>query len=141
MSSLSEFEILFTFIGTDKIVKGHILRFKAPQTYEALFDKTREKGYYTVRSRANLGRIKSYWMLLVDLKRSGEKNEYRDYTVGDIVYCPRQDAIYLLYDSAPISLPVYYLGKIIEGIEFLPNMRNGTMVKIEFREISSSLSS
>ena len=79
MSSQSEFEIVFTFIGTDKIVKGDILRFQAPQTFEALRDKTRDKGYYTVRSRANIGRTKSYWMLLVELKKSGEKKEYKEY--------------------------------------------------------------
>ncbi|UYP47960.1 hypothetical protein NEF87_004245 [Candidatus Lokiarchaeum ossiferum] len=135
MSSQSKFEIIFTFVGTDSVVIGEIIRFQAPQTFEALQDKTREKGFYTVRSRANIGRVKSYWMVLVDLQRGGEKNEYKESQIGDIVYCPRQDAIYLIYDTPTLTLPVYYLGKIKSGIESLPNMRNGTMVKITFKEI------
>lgn len=135
MSSQSEFEMIFTFVGTDSVVIGDIIRFQAPQTFEALRDKTREKGFFTVRSRANIGREKSYWMLLVDLKRGGEKNEYKDCQIGDIVYCPRQDAIYLIYDTPNLTLPVYYLGKITSGIEAFQTMRNGTMVKIEFKEI------
>ncbi len=135
MSSQSEFEMIFTFVGTEKVVTGEIIRFKAPQTFEALFDKTRENGFYTVRSRANIGREKSYWMVLVDLKRGGEKKEYKEAQIGDIVHCPRQDAIYLIYDTPKLTLPVYYLGKITSGIDALPTMRNGTMVKIEFKEI------
>ncbi len=134
MSSQSEYELIFSFIGTPNIVKGELLRFQAPQTFEVLFDKTREKGAFTVRGRANIGMPKTYWILLVEIKKNGEKKEYKDYKAGDIVYCPRQDALFLLYDASKISFPVYYIGKITENIEGLKTLRNGTMCKIEIKE-------
>ncbi|MHA1746674.1 MAG: hypothetical protein ACTSWW_11790 [Promethearchaeota archaeon] len=142
MSSQSEWEISFSFVGTGKVIKGHILRWQAPQTFETLQDKireAREEGkYFTVRSRANIGRVKNYWMLLVDLKRGREKSEYKTAKIGDIVYCPRQDALYLIFDTPTINLPVFYIGEITEGIEALSDMRNGTMVKIEVKDISKN---
>ena len=140
--SESEWQISFSFVGTGKMVKGRILRQQAPQTFETLRDKTREAReegkYFTVRSRANIGRVKNYWMVLVGLKRGREKSEYKTPKIGDIVYCPRQDALYLIFDTPTINLPVYYIGEIIEGLEFLADMRNGTMVKIELLDISKN---
>ncbi|WP_457559335.1 hypothetical protein [Candidatus Harpocratesius sp.] len=131
--SQSELEITLTFIGTPYVLKGKLIRFHAPLTIQALMDKTLEKGSFTCRSRGNIGLPKAYWMLLVELKRGAEKHEYKDVKIGDIVYCPRQDAIYLIYDQPKISLPIYYLGELTEGIEFLKEMRNGTMVKIKIK--------
>ena len=132
--SQAELEIVFTFLGTDVVVKGNLLRMYSPMTIQKLFDKTYETGSFTCRSRGNLGRPKAYWMFLVELKRGAEKKEYKDSKVGDIVYCPRQDAIYVVYDVPNIALPVYYLGEITAGLEYLSTMRNGTMVKIEIHE-------
>jgi len=142
MSSESEWEILFSFVGTGKVVKGHILRLQAPQTFETLRDKMREareeKKNFTVRSRANIGRVKNYWMLFVDLKRGREKSELKTPKIGDIVYCPRQDALYLIFDTPTINLPVFYIGEITEGLDVLADMRNGTMVKIQLKDISTN---
>ena len=141
-SSESEWEISFSYVGTGKVIKGHILRWQAPQTFETLRDKireAREEGkHFTVRSRANIGRVKNYWMIFVELKRGGEKKEYKTPKIGDIVYCPRQDALYLVYDTPTINLPVFYIGEITEGLEALADMRNGTMVKIDLRDISTN---
>lgn len=126
-----ELEIIISFIGTPHILKGKLIRYHAPLTIQALADKTLEKGSFTCRTRGNIGMPKSYWMLLVDIKRGAEKHEYKDAKKGDIVYCPRQDAVYLIYDQPKISLPVYYLGEITEGIEALKTMKNGTMAKIQ----------
>lgn len=142
MSSESEWEISFSFVGTGKVVKGHILRMHAPQTFETLRDKmreAREEGKnFTVRSRANIGRVKNYWMLFVDLKRGREKSELKTPKIGDIVYCPRQDAFYLIFDTPTINLPVFYIGEITEGLDVFSDMRNGTMVKIELKDISKN---
>ena len=52
------------------------------------------------------------------------------------MYCPRQDALYLIYEDNPkISLPVYYMGEINNEIESLAELRNGVMAKIELTEI------
>ena len=134
--SEAKWEIKISFVGTENVVKGHILRYHSPLTFEALRDKTRETGFYTVRSRGNIGLPKTYWMLLVNLNRGAEKKEYTDYKKGDIVYCPRQDALYFIYDKNPkISLPVYYMGEICNGIELFTGLRNGIMAKIELTEI------
>ena len=77
-------------------------------------------------------------MILVDLKRGGEKGEYKAPKIGDLVYCPRQDALYIIFDTPTINLPVYYIGEITEGLEVLHDMRNGTMVKIELTDISTN---
>lgn len=129
--SQSEMEILFTFIGTEAVVKGKLIRIHSPMTVQKLYDKTYETGSFTCRSRGNIGLPKAYWMLLVELKRGAEKKEHKDVQIGDIVYCPRQDAIYIIYDNPKINLPVYYLGEVTEGLDYLKTMRNGTMVKIE----------
>ena len=134
--SESNWEIKITFVGTDKVVIGNIVRFYLPLTFEAFRDKTRDKGFYTVRSRGNIGSPKAYWMLLVNLQKGGEKKEYTDVKKGDILYCPRQDAIFLVYDENPrINLPVYYLGEIKKGYEHFSELRNGVMAKIELTEI------
>ena len=117
------------------MVKGEISRIHAPLTFETLFDKTRDTGSFTVRSRGNIGLPKAYWMLLINIHRGKEKKEYKDYKKGDIVYCPRQDAIYLVYDNAKIPLPVFLLGKITEGVDNISKLRNGVMAKIELHEI------
>ncbi|MHA1718913.1 MAG: hypothetical protein ACTSWX_02270 [Promethearchaeota archaeon] len=129
-------ELSLTFIGTGKVVKGEIQRNKCPQTFEAIRDKTREKGFFTVRSRGNIGSPKTYWMILVGIRKGGEKNQYKDLKTGDIVYCPRQDAIFLILNNPKINYPVYYLGKITEGIEVLSTLQNGVMTKIELKDIT-----
>ncbi|MHA1856143.1 MAG: hypothetical protein ACTSYY_08850 [Promethearchaeota archaeon] len=128
-------ELSLTFIGTGKVVKGEIQRNKCPQTFEAIRDKTREKGF-TVRSRGNIGSPKTYWMILVGIRKGGEKNQYKDLKTGDIVYCPRQDAIFLILNNPKINYPVYYIGKITEGIEVLSTLQNGVMTKIELKDIT-----
>jgi hypothetical protein len=131
--SQSNFQINFEFVGTNKIVTGEILRLQSPLTIETIIDKAP----FTVRSRGNLGRKKTFWMVLIDIKKGGEKSMHKKYEIGDIVYCPRQDALFLIYDDAPeIPFPVYFLGKITAGLEDLKTMRNGTMVKISFKDIS-----
>lgn len=129
-------ELSLTFIGTGKVVKGEIQRNKCPQTFEAIRDKTREKGFFTVRSRGNIGSPKTYWMILVGIRKGGEKNQYKDLKTGDIVYCPRQDAIFLILNNPKINYPVYYIGKITEGIEVLSTLQNGVMTKIELKDIT-----
>ena len=130
------FEISFSFIGTGKVVKGEIQRNQCPQTFEAIRDKTREKGFFTVRSRGNIGSKRTYWMALISLRRGGEKNQYKDMKNGDIVYCPRQDALFLILDNPKLNYPAYYIGKITEGIDYLSNLQNGVMCKIELKDIT-----
>ena len=55
---------------------------------------------------------------------------------GDIVYCPRQDALFLILDNPKINYPVFYIGKVTEGLEELSTLRNGVMCKIELKDIS-----
>ncbi len=134
--SESNWEMKISFLGTDQVVKGNILRLHAPLTFEALRDKTRDQGFYSVRSRGNIGLPKSYWMLLVNLERGGEKKEYFEFKKGDIVYCPRQDALFIIYEDNPkINLPVYYFGEVVEGLECFATMRRGLMAKIELSTI------
>jgi len=130
------FEISFSFIGTEKVVKGEIQRNKCPQTFEAIRDKTREKGFFTVRSRGNIGSKRTYWMVLINLRKGGEKDQYKNYKTGDIVYCPRQDALFLILDDPKINYPAFYIGKITEGLEELSSLQNGVMCKIELKDIS-----
>jgi len=121
-------------VGTNKQVVGTIVRLNAPLTFEKLVDTIRERGTFAVRSRGNIGLPKSYWMLLVGLQRGPEKHRHEHVRVGDILYCPRQDAIFIVYDEPKIDLPVYYLGEVTEGLEHLKEMRNGVMVNIKLRE-------
>jgi len=130
------FEISFSFIGTEKVVKGEIQRNKCPQTFEAIRDKTREKGFFTVRSRGNIGSKRTYWMVLINLRKGGEKDQYKNFQTGDIVYCPRQDALFLILDNPKINYPVYYIGKITDGIDDLSSLQNGVMCKIELKDIT-----
>jgi len=130
------FEISFSFIGTEKVVKGEIQRNKCPQTFEAIRDKTREKGFFTVRSRGNIGSKRTYWMVLINLRKGGEKNQYKNFQTGDIVYCPRQDALFLIIDNPKINYPAYYIGKITDGIDDLSSLQNGVMCKIELKDIT-----
>ncbi len=134
--SQTSFEIRFSFIGTGKTVKGEIQRNNCPQTFEAIKDKTREKGFYTVRSRGNIGSNRTYWMILIALRKGGEKDEYKNYKTGDIVYCPRQDALFLIIDNPKIQYPAYYIGKVTEGLEILSSLQNGVMCKIELKDIT-----
>ena len=130
------FEISFSFIGTEKVVKGEIQRNKCPQTFEAIRDKTREKGFFTVRSRGNIGSKRTYWMILINLRKGGEKDQYKNFQTGDIVYCPRQDALFLILDNPKINYPAFYIGKITEGIDVLASLQNGVMCKIELKDIT-----
>ncbi|MHA1510438.1 MAG: hypothetical protein ACTSRX_01815 [Promethearchaeota archaeon] len=130
------FEISFSFIGTEKVVKGEIQRNKCPQTFEAIRDKTREKGFFTVRSRGNIGSKRTYWMVLINLRKGGEKDQYKNFQTGDIVYCPRQDALFLILDNPKINYPAYYIGKITDGIDDLSSLQNGVMCKIELKDIT-----
>ena len=130
------FEISFSFIGTGKVVKGEIQRNKCPQTFEAIRDKTRDKGFFTVRSRGNIGSKRTYWMALIGLRKGGEKDRYKNIKNGDIVYCPRQDALFLILDNPKLNYPAFYIGKITEGIEALTSLQNGVMCKITLKDIS-----
>ena len=76
--SESKWEIKISFVGTENIVKGTILRFHSPLTFEALRDKTRDTGFYTVRSRGNIGLPKTYWILLVSINRGAEKRNIQN---------------------------------------------------------------
>ena len=134
--SQTSFEISFSFIGTGKTVKGEIQRNNCPQTFEAIRDKTREKGFYTVRSRGNIGSTRTYWMILIGLRKGGEKDEYKNYKTGDIVYCPRQDALFLIIDNPKIQYPSFYIGKVTEGLDLLSSLQNGVMCKIELKDIT-----
>jgi hypothetical protein len=135
--SQSAFEISFSVVGTSTIIKGEIVRLHSPFTIQTLLDNIQEKGSFTVRSRSNIGLPKSYLMLFVDLHRGSEKQEHTNIQIGDIVYCPRQDAIFVIYAKPKISLPVYYLGKITQGMDFLPSILNGSMISIKVREIAA----
>ena len=126
--SQSEIEIVMSFVGTDAVVKGNMLRLEAPLTIQKLMDKSP----FTVRSRGNIGSPKTFWMLLVDIKKGAERKDYKGAKPGDIVYCPRQDAVFVIYgDNPKINLPVFYLGQVSEGLESLGSLRNGTMVQIK----------
>ena len=116
-------------------MKGEMLRLVSPMTISRLID------YFQVTKlgRANIGRPKYYWVVLIELKRGIEKKPYKDYKIGDILYCPQQDAIYLYYGEGKISLPVTFIGRITEGIEMLPDMRNGTMTKVSISDISKNV--
>lgn len=125
--SQSEIEIVISFIGTDAVVKGTLLRLDAPFTIQKLMDKSP----FTVRSRGNIGSPKAFWMLFVDIKKGAERKEYKGAKQGDIVYCPLQDAIFVVYgEDAKLKLPVFYLGQVTEGLESFGTFRNGTMAKI-----------
>ena len=134
--SQTTWEIKFSFIGTGKTVKGEIQRNNCPQTFEAIKDKTRDKGFFTVRSRGNIGSQRTYWMILLGLRRGGEKDQYKNYKTGDIVYCPRQDALFLILDNPKINYPAFYIGKITDGIDELSSLQNGVMCKIELKDIT-----
>jgi len=134
--SQTTWEIRFSFIGTGKTVKGEIQRNNCPQTFEAIKDKTRDKGFFTVRSRGNIGSPRTYWMILIGLRRGGEKDQYKNYKTGDIVYCPRQDALFLILDNPKINYPAFYIGKITDGIDDLSSLQNGVMCKIELKDIT-----
>jgi len=134
--SQTTWEIKFSFIGTGKTVKGEIQRNNCPQTFEAIRDKTRDKGFFTVRSRGNIGSPRTYWMILLGLRRGGEKDQYKNYKTGDIVYCPRQDALFLILDNPKINYPAFYIGKITEGIDVLTSLQNGVMCKIELKDLT-----
>ena len=125
--SQSEIEIVMSFVGTGAVVKGRILRLDAPLTVQKLMDKSP----FTVRSRGNIGSPKTFWMLFVDIKKGAERKDYKDAKPGDILYCPRQDAVFVVYaDSPKINLPVCYIGQVTEGLESFPSLRNGTMVAL-----------
>ncbi len=134
--SQTTWEIKFSFIGTGKTVKGEIQRNNCPQTFEAIKDKTRDKGFFTVRSRGNIGSPRTYWMILLGLRRGGEKDQYKNYKTGDIVYCPRQDALFLILDNPKINYPAFYIGKITDGIDELSSLQNGVMCKIELKDLT-----
>src|SRR6056297_2624923 len=121
--SQSVLEIKMSFLGTEKILKGELRRIDAPLTIQKIIDKAP----FVARSRANIGRPKQYWMVLVDLKKGLEGEPYIESEEGDIVYCPRQDAIYIIYDGEPeFNYPVFQLGKVTEGLNSFEDMRNGT---------------
>ena len=131
--SQSKLEMKLTFLGTDIVIKGEIMRIYAPMTVQKLMDKAP----FVARTRGNVGREKAYWMVLVDIKKGAEGEEYLDYEVGEIIYCPRQDAVFIQYDEVKeYDYPVYYLGKVTEGLEKIPELRNGTNARIEFEDIT-----
>jgi len=66
-------------------------------------------------------------MILIGLRKGGEKDEYKKYKTGDIVYCPRQDALFLIIDNPKIQYPAFYIGKVTEGLEILSSLQNGVM--------------
>jgi hypothetical protein len=130
--SQSEIEITMSFVGTGAVVKGTLLRLDAPFTVQKLMDKSP----FTVRSRGNIGSPKTFWMFFVDIKKGAERNEYKGAKPGDIVYCPLQDALFVVFGENPkINLPVFYLGQVTEGLESFSSLRNGTMVKMQIKPL------
>ena len=134
--SQSVLEIKMSFLGTEKVLKGELRRIDAPLTIQKLIDKSP----FVARSRANIGRPKQYWMVLVDIKKGLEVDPYQDYEKGDILYCPRQDGIYIVFDGKPdFNYPVFRLGEVTEGLDSFDGMRNGTNAKIEIQDISEDV--
>ena len=129
--SEAELTITFTFIDPragNKTMVGHILRLNSPLIVQSIINKAP----FTVRSRGNLGKPKSYLMAIIEISRGPEKQAYKDVKPGDIVYCPRQDALFIFYDAEypKIPYPMYFIGNITKGLYILPTMRNGTMMRI-----------
>ena len=133
MSSESIYQIKIDFLGTEKIVEGEIERVKAPRLIQKLINKSP----FNAMAKKNFGNPKSYWMILTDIKRGMEAVEYKDYHKGDIVYCPRQDALFFIFeDNPPISLPVFFVGNITSGIEHLEELRRSMNTKLEMIDIT-----
>jgi len=129
--SQTELEISFDFVGTGKMAKGSILRYQSPLTVQKIIDACP----LTVRGRYNVGAKKEYLMLLINIKKGMEKDPYKDTTVGDIVYCPQQDALLLVFAPTKLTLPVRFIGKISEGLDFLSQIPLGTNVKIALKSL------
>ncbi len=132
--SQSKLELKLEFLGTEKVLKGELMRIDAPFTIQKLMDKSP----FVARTRGNIGREKNYWMVLVEIKKGAEGEEYVENEVGDIVYCPRQDAVFIIFDEgAEFNYPVYYLGEVTEGLEVLQDIRNGTNAKIHVNPLGA----
>lgn len=131
--SLGELEIFFSFVGQNKTVKGEIIRYQAPLIVQKLMDNSP----MTVRSRINVGSTKSYVILFVNIKKGMEKEAAKTFNVGDIVYSPQQDALFLIFAKTSLPTPVKYIGKIVEGLEHLATISMGTNIKIEFKPKNS----
>jgi hypothetical protein len=128
--SQAELEIIFDFLGTGKVVKGEIARFQAPLTIQRLMDTSP----ITTRMRYNIGSTKTYLMLLLTIKKGMEKEATKHPEVGDILYCPQQDAIFVVFKPTKFSISVKFLGKITEGLSELEEIPLGTNVKINVKE-------
>jgi hypothetical protein len=134
--SQSELQIIFKFIepGAEKVLTGRIIRLQSPLIVQAIMDKAP----FICRTRGNIGSPKSYWIFMVDIARGPEKQLYKQVVVGDIVYCPRQDSLFVFHDKEhpPISDQLFYIGKIESGLEVLKTVRNGTNARVEIKELS-----
>ena len=102
-------------------------RLSAPMTIQRLIDESP----MTVRARANLGSPKAFLMLMMNIKKGMEKEPTKVGKAGDILYCPQQDSIFLVFANAQLLSPARLLGRIESGLDGLADVPNGTNVKIE----------
>jgi hypothetical protein len=126
-------EMQMKFVGTQKIIKGQLERNLAPLTIQAMMDIAP----FTRRAMMNVGAIKSYLMILIEIKRGREKTVTQSVSKGDIVYDPMQDAIYIIYKEGKLRNPVLKLGVLSEGLDIVPTVTNGTMVEISFKDLTT----
>jgi hypothetical protein len=125
-------EMTLKFVGSDKIVKCELERATAPLTIQALMDLAP----FSRRGMMNVGATKSYYMILVEIKKGREKTPVNQVAIKDVVYDPMQDAIYLIYRAGNLRNPVIKLGTVSQGFDLIPTLTNGIMAEISFKDIS-----
>ena len=110
-------------------IEATLQRNLSPLTCEALVSSLPKTGLGWTARQGN-----GYYMIQINIKRGTEKHT-KLLEKGDIVYCPREDSILLVFDDdADLPGPVNKLGKINSDLEPIKNARRGINVTLSIKE-------
>lgn len=124
MGELSRFKIKFVF-ESGKEVLGELIRIEAPRTVEKLLMKLPLTARVMIWPPDNPGEI--YFNVGIGM---GKEKATKDIEPGDIAYWPMGDALCVFYEKIEPYSDVNIVGKIIDDLDVLREIKRGEIVKV-----------
>ena len=124
MESLNVIPITIEVVDVG-VVRGELIRFKAPRTVDALVGKLPIKG------KANVWKEEVYFTVGIKM---GREKPSKTVERGAIAYWPLGDALCFFYGESQPYSEVNVCGRLIEPFDILKNVRTGQGIIVKKEE-------
>jgi hypothetical protein len=111
-------------------IKATLVRHLSPFSVEAIAGKMP----LTIRGRFNFMGAKTHWMLSgIGISVGADSKATHTVEKGDIVYCPRDDSIYIFIEDDKLDTKINKIGRILDlnELELFKDIQNGTSTELK----------